>query len=97
MSYDNTNRGALFLNDKQGNDKRPDYSGKLDVGGKEYRIVAWAREGKRGMFLSLAVEEPRQGGSSAPAGRSVPPVAAVANVAGSKARSDEPFDDDIPF
>jgi hypothetical protein len=25
MAYDNTNSGALFKNDKEGNEKRPDY------------------------------------------------------------------------
>ena len=31
MSYDNTNTGAMFKNDKQGNEKRPDYTGRINV------------------------------------------------------------------
>lgn len=55
--YDNTNRGALFKNDKGDNPKRPDYRGKLDVGGVEYLISGWIMESKKGeKFMSLKVE-----------------------------------------
>ena len=40
QQFDNTNRGALFTTDKQGNERRPDMTGNLDVGGKKFRIVA---------------------------------------------------------
>ena len=58
MTHDNTNRGALFRNDKQGNEKRPDYRGKLDVEGREYKLSAWIREKKdgSGKFMSLSIE-----------------------------------------
>jgi hypothetical protein len=56
VSYDPTNRGALFRNDKGGNEKRPDYSGELNVDGRELRISGWLREAKDGRkFMSLAV------------------------------------------
>ena len=55
--YDNTNRGVLFREtDKQGNEKRPDYTGKLNVGGLDYRLSGWIKEGKSGKFLSLSVD-----------------------------------------
>lgn len=55
--YDNTNRGALFKNDKGDNPKRPDYTGTLDVGGVPHKISGWVRESKKGdKFLSLAIE-----------------------------------------
>ena len=58
--YDNTNRGALFRNDKDGNEKRPDYTGKINVDGKDYVLSAWIRESKAGVkFMSLSVSEPR--------------------------------------
>ena len=61
MSYDNTNTGVLFKNDKDGNEKRPDYKGKLDVEGKEYEIAGWVRQSKKGTsFMSLSIQEPRQ-------------------------------------
>lgn len=62
--FDNTNRGALFRNDKQGNEKWPDYTGSLNVNGEEFWISAWLRESKKGQkYMSLSVEsktEPSQ-------------------------------------
>ena len=56
--YDDTNTGALFINDKGDNDKRPDRKGKLNVEGVEYQISGWLRTPKSGgaQFLSLKVE-----------------------------------------
>jgi len=51
-SYDNTNTFVLFVNDKKNNDKAPDRSGTLNVGGVEYFIDGWIRNGKKGPFLS---------------------------------------------
>jgi hypothetical protein len=54
--YDNTNSGALFKNDKEGNEKRPDYKGPLNVDGQEYYISAWLKTSKIGQkFMSLQV------------------------------------------
>lgn len=56
------NRGALFRNDKQGNDKRPDYKGPLDVNGEEWVASAWLETAKSGVkYLSLSIE-PKRGG-----------------------------------
>jgi hypothetical protein len=56
--YDNTNTGALFANDKEGNEKRPDYRGKLNIEGVEYRLSGWVRTPKSGgkKFLSLKAD-----------------------------------------
>lgn len=60
MNYDNTNKGVLFKNDKKGNEKAPDYTGKLNVGGKEWSLAGWKKESKAGTtFLSLSISEPR--------------------------------------
>jgi uncharacterized protein (DUF736 family) len=59
-NYDNTNKGALFTNDQKGNEKAPNYKGKLNVNGKDYEIAAWVRQGKSGSFLSLTLSEPFQ-------------------------------------
>ena len=63
--YDNTNKGALFRDaNKPEGSKKPDYTGKLNVNGKEYRLAGWIREGQRvGKFLSLDISEPRATGS----------------------------------
>lgn len=58
--YDDTNSGVLFHNDKEGNDKRPDYKGKLNVEGKEYELAGWKRIAKSSgkAFLSVKISEP---------------------------------------
>jgi hypothetical protein len=58
--YDNTNRGVLFPNDKDGNDSRPDYTGKINIDGTEKRLAAWVTESTTGnvsQFLKLVVSE----------------------------------------
>lgn len=79
--YDNTNRGVLFKNDKEGNDKRPDYTGKINFGGKDYRLSAWIKEGKAAKFMSLSVDDK--------------PIAANGEVR--RPEKDESVDQDIPF
>jgi len=61
--FDDTNRGALFLNDKkEEGSKHPDYTGTLNVEGKEYRLAGWKRQSKNGKtFLSVSISEPREG------------------------------------
>lgn len=59
MEYDNTNSGTLFRNDKATHPKAPEYTGKIDVEGKEYQLAAWVRESKNGKkFFSIKVSEP---------------------------------------
>ena len=55
--YDNTNRGALFKNDKQGVENRPDYTGTLDVAGAAHKVAGWVKKSKKGdTYLSLAIQ-----------------------------------------
>jgi hypothetical protein len=49
-------KGALFVNDKGGNDSRPDVRGEAMVHGKLMQISGWYREGKKGKFLSLNIQ-----------------------------------------
>lgn len=55
--FDNTNRGVLFPNDKQGNDARPDYTGKINVAGVEKRLAAWIASGSTGEYLRITVSD----------------------------------------
>lgn len=59
-NYDNTNSGVLFTNDQKGNEKAPNYKGKINVDGKDYDLAGWIREGKSGQFLSVKVSKPYQ-------------------------------------
>lgn len=83
--YDNTNRGALFRNNRKEQPNHPDYNGTLNVGGVDYYINAWLKESKKDgkKFFSLSVKEK---------GVNAPPRQPESTTAGS-------FDpnDDIPF
>lgn len=85
--YDDTNRGALFKNDRKESDNHPDYKGKINIEGVDYWLSAWIKTDKNGAkYMSLSPQRKDQGQQQqkpqqqqrAPAG------------AGS-------FDDDIPF
>ena len=54
-TYDNTNRGSLFTNDRKTSDKHPDLKGSINVEGKEYWVSGWFKTGKSGGFTSLSV------------------------------------------
>ena len=86
MEYDNTNRGALFKNGKKETDRHPDYTGRIDIDGKEYFLSAWIKEGKKGKFMSLsrgkAVDEVIIETKEKSGGYGQPPT---------------DFDDEIPF
>lgn len=84
--YDNTNRGALFKNERKESEKHADYTGKLNVGGVDYWINAWIKEGKSGKFMSLSVKEQDRKGD-----------VAKANAASAQSRGRSDLDDDIPF
>lgn len=58
MQYDNTNRGTLGKNKSPKDDKSPEYTGKLNVEGKEYWVNAWVNTNKQdgSKFFSLSVK-----------------------------------------
>lgn len=49
--------GVLFTNDKDGNEKAPDYSGPLDGLHQDWRIAGWRGEKDGRKFMSLKVSE----------------------------------------
>jgi hypothetical protein len=89
-TYDNTNRGALFKNDRKTKDTQPGYTGTLNVDGVEYFLDAWVKEGQKGKFFSVSVKRKEQQPATAPATRAPAPAP----------RPSSGFDDmsdDIPF
>lgn len=42
--FDETNTFALFRNDKEGNEKRPDRTGYVNIDGTRYRLSGWDRK-----------------------------------------------------
>lgn len=87
MQYDNTNSGAAFRKDNP-NPKAPQYSGPLNVEGKDFEISIWEKTSKAGKpFLSIKVGEPREKKSYTPDAHNK-----------SKANGYAPqADEDIPF
>jgi hypothetical protein len=69
-TYDNTNRGAIFVNEKQrpGKDD-PDRSGSINIEGVDYWINGWLKEKDGKKYMSLAVKR-KEGGSSSGASTS---------------------------
>jgi uncharacterized protein (DUF736 family) len=92
MAYDNTNRGALFKNERKEKETQPDYTGSLNVGGVEFFLDAWLKTADSGRkFMSVSVKrKDKQPEAAAP---SAPPARAPQ-------RPKTGFDDmadDIPF
>jgi uncharacterized protein (DUF736 family) len=88
MAYDNTNRGALFKNERKEKDTQPDYTGSLNVDGVDFFLDAWlktADSGRKFMSVSVKRKEKQSAAPAAPAPRSAP------------ARQAPQPDDDVPF
>ncbi len=72
MAYDNTNKGALFKNDRKESPNHPDYKGTINVEGTEYWASGWIKAagpharnpGSKFLSVSLTAKdgkpEPRQ-------------------------------------
>jgi hypothetical protein len=80
--YDNTNKGILGRNDRKTQDTHPDFSGSINVDGRDYWLSGWIKERKdgSGRFFSLSVK-PKDGASAPAAPRPAP----------------ADIDDEIPF
>ena len=68
--YDNTNRGVLFVNDKEGNDKRPDKRGQLTIKADDFSpddngivtiyLSAWVNQNDtHGEIISIKASPPQ--------------------------------------
>ena len=91
--YDNTNRGALFANNRKERNSQPDRTGSLNVDGVEYFIDGWLKKSRDGnQFLSLSVKRKDKQPAPVPRTHGERP-------GGPKSRPAADFDesDDIPF
>lgn len=73
-TYDNTNSGALFKNDRKETASHPDYKGQINVNGVDYWLSAWIKPMKNDperRFMSLSVK-PKEAAAPAPQQRSKP-------------------------
>ena len=90
QQYDNTNKGALFINDRKASDKHPDMNGKLNVNGVDHWISGWWKQTANGEILSLSLGQPVEQ-KQAPSPRRGRPQPAQPNTLHT-----EDIDDDIP-
>jgi len=82
MNYDNNNSGVLFNNRdaKEKNERAPDYKGSINVGGVDYWLSAWIKQGRDGtklsgqkyMSLSVKPKDEQAGYAPAPAPAAAP-------------------------
>ena len=92
--YDNNNRGVLFKNDrKTEGDKKPEYTGSLNVDGVEFFLDAWLKVGKSGAkFMSVSVKRKDKQTTAAPAAPRAPEARPTPAGIGF-----DDMDSDIPF
>jgi hypothetical protein len=66
MAYEQKdNSGVLFRNERKEKETQPDHTGNALIGGVEYYISAWVKDGKKGKFFSFSFkpkDESRQQG-----------------------------------
>lgn len=57
MAYEQKEgQGSLFKNHDKKTDKHPEYRGDCTINGQQYWISAWIKEGKKGKWMSLAIQ-----------------------------------------
>ena len=47
MNYDPNLKGVLFKNNKDGNEKRPDYRGSAVINNVDYNLSAWIKASQK--------------------------------------------------
>lgn len=52
MAYDNTNSVIIYKNDRRRDEKDAEYTGTVNVDGREFWINLWVKEGKPGTKLA---------------------------------------------
>lgn len=98
MTYDNTNRGAIWKNDDKREDNHPDFKGSLNVDGVEYWVSAWKRKegaAAKAPALSFTIkpkdEQPKRAAQQSISSR------AQATIKAPVVSRNFDMDDEIPF
>ena len=72
QEFDNTNRGVLFKNDRKETELDRDYSGSINIDGRDYWLSAWvkvsSKDGRKFFSLSAKPKDEQR----PTAGRAVP-------------------------
>lgn len=86
-TFDPTNRGVLFKNDRKQEDKHPDYTGRININGEDHYLSAWIKDSKDGTkkFMSLSIGKAIEEKSEATAPVAAAPVEETINI------------EDVPF
>ena len=87
MSYDNTNRGQIWGNDRKSDDSQPDFRGSINVEGVEYWMSAWKRKSDanpKAPALRFSIQKKETANDALEKAQSAPPEM-------------DSFDDSIPF
>ena len=75
--YDNTNRGSIWKNDKKETEKHPDFTGSINVDGKEFWVSAWKRKpdaNPKAPALSISIKVKEESHVSSSQSFQSPPV-----------------------
>lgn len=88
MAEKRDNSGSLSRNKRKEKPTHADMKGSARIGGVDYWISGWTKDGTDGKWLSLAFDPKDADGRAA---------TRTAGQAAKPAPADEPFDDDIPF
>ena len=92
-NYDNTNRGAIFVNNRKEKDTQPDRQGSINVAGVDYWISGWIKDGSNGKYMSLSVTPKETTQTAAQAAQHAAPPQRQQQAAPVV----EDLDDSIPF
>jgi hypothetical protein len=88
----------LFVNDKGGNPARPDYTGKIQVGGVVYRLSGWLKDGRSGQFIAGNAQIPTpKGQQSAPQAKTAGFPRPAGATPAPKAQPEPNLDKDVPY
>ena len=97
QQFDNRNTIILFKNDREQNDNKPSFKGKLFVDEVQYEVALWTKTSqKNGNKFLAGTIKPANGGGSGDRPQSRPTAAPTTQPA-AQSQPQQFQDDDIPF